>query len=190
MKNIKETFLFNYKIKYMLMTVASVLTIGAMSFLVFSGIKSNKSNNGNLNSSANKTQMRNKFLTADPTAKINSIFINTTPDNMSTIYVGGTDLKVSSTSTKMGALAMSTDNGKSWTMDSYFVNPDKTKDKNANNPIINKIMTDFYTDKDGTSDSIIVSGQFLKSTPLKNSGTSPDNIGNGEFFNCWTNCIW
>ena len=148
----------NYKIKYMLMTVASVLTIGVMSFLVFNGIKRNK----DINNPLSKSQIRNKILNDDPSnSTINSIFINTTPDKVSTIYVGGKDLKVSSTSTKFGALIISSDNGKTWVMDEYFANPTDASAKNT--PIINKIMTDFYTDKAGTSDSIVVSGQYLKS---------------------------
>ena len=170
MKNLIDTFMSNYKIKYMLMTVASVLTIGAMSFLVFSGIKQNKTSNNPLS----KSQIRNKLLNGDPsTGTINSIFVNTTPDKVSTIYVGGTDLKVSSASIKYGALIMSKDNGKTWVMDEYFANPEKADATNT--PIINKIMTDFYTDKDGTSDSIVVSGQYLKSDAAKSDGKGNGN---------------
>ena len=170
MKNLIDTFMSNYKIKYMLMTVASVLTIGAMSFLVFSGIKQNKTSNNPLS----KNQIRNKLLNGDPsTGTINSIFVNTTPDKVSTIYVGGTDLKVSSASTKLGALIISSDNGKTWVMDEYFANPEKADATNT--PIINKIMTDFYTDKAGTSDSIVVSGQYLKSI-----AAASDGKGNGN----------
>ena len=170
MKKLINNFMSNHKMKYMLMTVASVLTIGAISFLVFGGIKKNK----NTNNSLGKNQIRNKLFHENPSqGTINSIFVNTTPNNVSTIYVGGKDLKASDTSTKLGALITSSDNGKTWKLDQYFANPDNAGATST--PIIHKVMTDFYNDKDGTSDMIVVAGEYLKSIP-----TPGDGKGNGN----------
>ena len=170
MKKLINNFMSNHKIKYMLMTVASFLTIWVISFLVFGGIKKNK----NTNNSLGKSQIRNKLLHEDPSqGTINSVFVNTMPNNVSTIYVGGKDLKASDTSTKLGALITSSDKGKTWTLDQYFANP--ITNGTIKKPIIHKVMTDFYTDKDGTSDMIVVAGEYLKSVP-----TPSNNKGQGN----------
>ena len=167
MKNIKDIFMSNYKIKYMLMTVASVLTIGAMSFLVFSGIRQNK----NSNSASNKAQIRNKFSRDDPKGKIDNIFVNTTPNKISTIYVGGSML--SDSNGIKGSLLESTDNGKTWNTDSYFTNPTAPTEKNM--PEVTKVMTDYYKDEKGIADTIVVTGHFLKSAATTNNGNSSNS---------------
>ena len=145
-----------------------LLSIGIILFFGLS-VLCGKFSHKSLNSTFNKTEIKNKFLNSDKDGKINYIFFNTTPDNKTTIYVGGTNLS-NSYNTKIGALATSSDNGKTWDIDQYFINT-----KSEFQPIVNKIMTDFYTDKDGTSDSVIVSGRYLKSTAVPNGGTSKGN---------------
>ena len=168
MKEINKFFIFNNKIKNIWYVIFLTLMVSIISLLLFCELKQNKNIPKYLNSSLNKTKIRNIFLKRDNQAIINSIFINTTPDKKTSIYVGGKEL--SDSKGNLGALVVSIDKGITWQADKYFVNPQTST--NASHPVINKIMTDFYSDSNGIADSLVVEGEYLKSIPSSNNGNS------------------
>ena len=172
-KNIRNIIINHYKNKFLLKSVIFIFVVLIATCLSFIIFIQNISKNQYLRSSYNKLNIKNQFLSKDSNATINSIFINTTPDNKKDIYIGGINLKDSKNT--LGALVKSTDNGITWTTVSYFVNSVNSTPKNI--PIINKIKTEFYTDADGTSDSIIVMGKYLASIAISDGigGTGNGN---------------
>ena len=168
MKNIINKFKISCKIKYFLLFTFSFIIILTTSLIVYSGIKSGIKKTINVNQTSIKEKIRNNILKTNPQGKINYIFINTTPDDKTTIYAGGENL-LDSKNIK-GALLESFDNGITWTTDMYYTMP--TKGSNIYNPIVNKIMTSFYNDQNGKSDSIVVMGAHLRSLSNTKNGNS------------------
>ena len=167
MKKNNKSFFANKKGGFLLISAISLLSIAVMSVLIISGIsKHNRKNNSVEQTNAN---IKSNFLKSDSTALINSVFVNILPDGnkTSTIYIGGSNLKA--TNGKISSLVSSTDNGKNWVNEEYFAAPTTTP---IFIPVVNKIMTDFYTDGTGTSDSIVVTGQYLPSVPVDANGKS------------------
>ena len=162
MKNIKFFFIYNLILKYFVLILVLIFFTIPISFWLVSLIKQSQEINTNLNSVLNKEKIKNSILKNNPEATINSVFINITPDNKKTIYVGGNNLSDTSKKDK-GALLISNNDGKSWLLDEYF------SGVTAN---INKVMTDFYNNVDGESDSIIVTGEYLKSNAETGNGNS------------------
>ena len=156
--------------KYLLVIIIFfVLTVlGILSLYSISKYSINA--NTNLNNSVRNTQIKNKFLKGVVDAEVNSIFINKLPNEKSIIYVGGRNLKDSTG--KFGGLVESSNNGKTWETISYFQNSSEQNGVGNSQPIVRKILTDWYTDKNGTSDSIVVTGFYLKSST---SNTSSDS---------------
>ena len=150
----------NKKLKYVYI-IFLILSIFFLLTTIFVIVKMSIAKKNNLNS-LNKTQIKNNFLRDDPKATINYTLINTLPDKSSRIYICGTNIKASNGS--ITALVYSKNNGKTWENDPYF-----DAIKNQPSPIINKIMAERYNDNKGLSDTLVVIGKYLPSTPSANN---------------------
>ena len=176
-----KIFLSNKKIKFLLSSVFFYLIIVISLLLFFGTVKKHVVVSKTISSAFSNSKIRKALLSINSKAIINSIFINISPDNKKTIYVGGSNLRIYPGSVISGALVSSNDDGKTWRLDNYFINP--VNASISSTPVINKIMTDFYTTDKGTSDSIVISGKYLRSIPRENNGPSPANSGNGNSTN-------
>ena len=121
------------------------------------------------NNLLNKDRIKSNYLKSDSDAKVNSIFINISSNHSvkTKIYIGGSNL--SATNGENSSLVTSVDKGKTWISEKYF----ETKDHSSTlKPEVSKIMTDFYTDENGTCDSIVITGKYLPSLPNSTNGMS------------------
>ena len=170
----------NNKKVYFLLFFSLVTAISFLFIIIFGVIKFNELSRNNHNV-ISKSQIRNRLLKNGSKTIINNILINKLPDGKMSIYVGGTS--ISDSNGLSGALVFSTDKGLSWKTDKYFDSTGKYS------PIIYKIATEFYTDKNGTSDSIAVTGKYLPSiaSDLNKSSNQAGQIAYKRLYYAKTN---